>query len=1067
MIGSVLLIIVSWWNFEGITVPLQEKLKTSKPDELVPVNLVLKEQVNYSQLTNSFKMNHVPRKERRIRVIEYAREFNASHHQSEIVSFLKSRKRLGKVGRMHAYILINAISFEATPDVIQEVYKKYKDYIRSIDYDEPGPIETLFDDGRNTVKVDKNNPEKHNAERLMKSSGFTPVTPDQVAWGVQRIRAPELWDMGITGQGVVIANLDTGTNYNHVDLHDHIWVNPGEDLDHDGVVMDPDDINGVDDDGNGYVDDLIGWDFLGNDNDPMDEDGHGSHTAGIMVGDGTAGQHTGVAPDALLMVVRTGLPESNMLQAAEYAVLAGADVISSSLSLKFGWHQPDYATWRQEMEATLAAGVIRANSIGNQGDDLTTHPIPWNIACPGNVPPPWLHPDQTLIGGLAAVLGCGAVDQNDVIKYYSGYGPAAWENIQQYFPSYPHSIPPEYWDYPYDNGNYMGLLKPDVCAPTDVPTTSSSNNTGYYNSFGGTSAATPHLGGSMALLLSVDPNGITPDMLAEALMMGAVDLGPPGKDNRYGAGRLDLVESYYYLLSLLSDSLDPNPPESLTAYSDYTMPTSIHLTWIDPMFYYGGDPLGNDLAGIRIYNADDSTLIADVAPGVEEYTVTGLVDGNFYRFYAVAYTIYDSTSRSSNVASWYAGGHPVPAPPESLTAYSDSTMPTSITLTWNDPTTQLDGTPLDDLAGIRVYDAEADTPIAEVQPGVETYTVTDLTQGSLYRFVVKAFDNETPEHESPASNEASMFAGGAPSGDYLIWDPDPNHSSAPIVDSLLSSLGLNGVYTTTLTNFIDFLDNFGSIWIFVGIYSNNYIIESSSPEATAIANYIENGGNAYLEGGDVWYYDPGVGGYDFGPLFGINPQSDGSGDLQLVQGISGTFTEGMQFYYNGENNWIDHIQPATSSAFSIFSNQSPFYYCGVANDTTHKTVGLSFEIGGLSPQGQYTLRDLIEQISIFFGILTNVKESRPTNNLTLSLLPITPSPATDFAKIRFSLDRKATVSLSIYDGAGRRIERILKGTFEPGYHEVKYNASALSSGVYFLRLDTGKRSLVRKWVKAK
>jgi len=719
------------------------------------------------------------------------------------------------------------------------------------------------------------------------------------------------------------------------------------------------------------------------------------------------------------------------------------------------------------MEATLAAGVIRANSIGNQGDDLNTHPIPWNISAPGNVPPPWLHPDQTLIGGLAAVMGCGAVDQNDVIKYYSGYGPSAWENIQQYYPTYPHPIPPEYWDYPYDNGNYMGLLKPDVSAPTDVPTTSSSSNTGYYSSFGGTSAATPHLGGSMALLLSVDPNGITPDMLAEALMMGAVDLGPPGKDNRYGAGRLDLVESYNYLLTLLADSLDPNPPESLTAYSDYTMPTSIYLTWIDPMFYHGGDPLGNDLAGIRIYNADDSTLVADVAPGVEEYTVTGLVDGTLYRFYAIAYTIYDSTSRSSNTASWYAGGHPTPAPPESLSAYSDSTMPTSIVLTWSDPTTQLDGTPLDDLAGIRVYDADADTPIADVLPGVETYTVTGLTQGSLYRFYVKAFDNETPEHESPASNEATMFAGGAPSGDYLIWDPDPNHSSAPIVDSLLESLGLHGVYTTTLTNFLDFLDNFGSIWIFVGIYSNNYIIESSSPEATAIANYIENGGNAYLEGGDVWYYDPiAQGGYDFGPLFGIDATMDGTGDLQIVQGISGTFTEGMQFYYTGENNWIDHIQPSIPSAFNILSNQSPFYYCGVANDTTHKTVGLSFEIGGLTQQGQYSLRDLIEQISLFFGILTSVEESPSMDNLRLSLLPVAPSPASNVVKIRFSIDRESPVSLFVYDGSGRRIEKILSGTLEPGYHEIRYNASALSSGVYFLRLNAGDRSLVRKWVKA-
>jgi len=122
-----------------------------------------------------------------------------------------------------------------------------------------------------------------------------------------------------------------------------------------------------------------------------------------------------------------------------------------------------------------------------------------------------------------------------------------------------------------------------------------------------------------------------------------------------------------------------------------------------------------------------------------------------------------------------------------------------------------------------------------------------------------------------------------------------------------------------------------------------------------------------MEGGDVWYYDPGIGGYNFAPLFGINPVADGYGDLSTIQGVSGTFTEGMSFSYEGENNYIDHID-ATGSGFVIFSNLSPSYNCGVANDAgIYKTVGTSFEIGGLQ-DGIYpsTKENLVASIMGFF-----------------------------------------------------------------------------------------------------
>jgi len=288
-----------------------------------------------------------------------------------------------------------------------------------------------------------------------------------------------------------------------------------------------------------------GWDFLGADNDPMDQDGHGTACAGIVAGDGTSGLQTGVAPDATVMALRAGGSESVMWAASDFAIVNGCDAISSSMSWKYP-SSPDYVGWRDQAVAELAAGVTRANSIGNQGNQPGSYPIPYNIATPGNCPPAWLHPDQILAGDVSSTMGCGAVDQSDVILDYSGRGPAAWERGD---------FPPYYQDYPYNNGVDMGLLKPDVCAPTDVRTLSYVNPTGYITGFGGTSAATPHLGGAMCLVLSADTT-LTPEAVQQKIQMNAVELGAPGKDNVYGAGRIDVfaaITSNLYSMVTLQD----------------------------------------------------------------------------------------------------------------------------------------------------------------------------------------------------------------------------------------------------------------------------------------------------------------------------------------------------------------------------------------------------------------------------------------------------------------------------------------------------------------------------------
>ncbi|MBP5342461.1 S8 family serine peptidase [bacterium] len=123
---------------------------------------------------------------------------------------------------------------------------------------------------------------------------------------------------------VVVAIIDTGVDYNHLDLRNNIWTNSGEIPN-----------NGVDDDGNGYVDDYYGWDCVGNDNDPMDDNGHGTHVAGIVAAENNAFGTVGVAFNCKVMCIKAGnstgyFNNSDIAEAIQYAYMNGASVINMS-----------------------------------------------------------------------------------------------------------------------------------------------------------------------------------------------------------------------------------------------------------------------------------------------------------------------------------------------------------------------------------------------------------------------------------------------------------------------------------------------------------------------------------------------------------------------------------------------------------------------------------------------------------------------------------------------------------------------------------------------------------------
>ncbi|AFZ50895.1 S8 family serine peptidase [Dactylococcopsis salina] len=182
-------------------------------------------------------------------------------------------------------------------------------------------------------------------------------------WAVNMVNAPEVWEQGYTGEGMVVAVLDTGIDRNHPDLFDNIWENSGEIPN-----------NGEDDDGNGFVDDVYGWNFAGNKNDTSDLQGHGTHVAGTIAGRDDGVGVTGVAHNAQIMPVKVLGDDGfgtyqGIANGIVYATQNGADVINMSL----GGPNPSPII-EDAIEYAVDQGVIVISAAGNEAQEEPAAP---------------------------------------------------------------------------------------------------------------------------------------------------------------------------------------------------------------------------------------------------------------------------------------------------------------------------------------------------------------------------------------------------------------------------------------------------------------------------------------------------------------------------------------------------------------------------------------------------------------------------------------------------------------------------------------------------------------------
>ncbi|MCK4307362.1 hypothetical protein KAW50_03940, partial [candidate division WOR-3 bacterium] len=195
-------------------------------------------------------------------------------------------------------------------------------------------------------------------------------------------------------------------------------------------------------------------------------------------------------------------------------------------------------------------------------------------------------------------------------------------------------------------------------------------------------------------------------------------------------------------------------------------------------------------------------------------------------------------------------------------------------------------------------------------------------------------------------------------GDFLVWDPDINYTSGPLLADALWENGYIGDYTQDLSEYRAYLPKYKVIFTCLGIFFCNYTLDSG-PNVDSLCSYLEQGGNLYIEGGNAWHGDT----LTLQEYFHIDFKNEGSNEIDTVTGISGTFTDSMRFNYFGENKSIDRISGG-NGAWTIFTNQPTPYTYGVAfRSGKYNTIGTSFEFGclkdGIAPSTRAILADSI------------------------------------------------------------------------------------------------------------
>ncbi|MBI4548299.1 MAG: choice-of-anchor B family protein [Ignavibacteriae bacterium] len=443
----------------------------------------------------------------------------------------------------------------------------------------------------------------------------------------------------------------------------------------------------------------------------------------------------------------------------------------------------------------------------------------------------------------------------------------------------------------------------------------------------------------------------------------------------------------------------PNIPSAFKAYSDYQTPTSITLTWNDPGTLISGDTLTN----FKIHIYRDGALIAQVDSGVEVFIDTGLILHQRYTYRIRAVTPDDSSS--TVVASAYAGGA---AQPHAATNFSIQDATDGIRLSWKNPSTQIDGTPLNDFASVDIY-----------------------RDGSLYGSI--------PQTSSDTGQLRSYFdtTSGYHLYKLLIQDNEIPSNASAFTDSLLGYGGITFVYNE------DFEQGRGEIFATGGWDTTHSLAFSGN------ASLTESPGGNYPDNSKAYFLTPPVviqpnmvlrfkhiaiiAILDFGF---VEISKDHNKTFSILSGYNSQRYPSLWGDLRADTgDWVAE----TFSLSSYVNDTVIIRFRMLANSTTNA-------------DGWY-----VDDLSIDFA--TDIQEQAVTEiPEAFSLSPNYPNPFNPTTSITYSLPVRSMVTLRIFDLLGQEVATLVNSREEAGFHVMVWdgrnkNSMPLGSGAFLYRLD--------------
>ena len=595
--------------------------------------------------------------------------------------------------------------------------------------------------------------------------------------------------------------------------------------------------------------------------------------------------------------------------------------------------------------------------------------------------------------------------------------------------------------------------------------------------------------------------------------------------NLHGGANLVAIEYWFTQrgYNVTVPLIGPASPTDATAYSDYQTPTSIQLDWIDPQTLANGDTL---LPGeFHIYIERDGVFIDSVAGGTEIYLDSGLNDGQEYDY--LIYAKLDTIGVVSPAVelSWIAGGSPVPNPPEQVAI---SNQGNQILFSWQNSSENIDGTPMDDFAGINLYrDSLLVTSLVRTSADtgrLDSLYYANITPG-FHSWYLTTYDNESPSNESePTITVITPL--NAPVGDLfsILGSPNPAlwyNNNTDINDRALNmpsapyALNLNGkpdgddfieLYPIDISGYV------GSGLVFSYHYQPQGQGNAPEPE-DSLQVYFKNSLGEWIS----------IQGY---PGSSVQPFQQEIIDLQTIPSGNGTFfhdqfqlriqSTGSPSAFTPNDDWfVDNIYLGVPSSLIAASHDSLQFdttqvdstrmlglvvnNLGIENLTVSNILLTNADFSvtptqfnlGSGNQQSLQVSFTPSQAGFSSGLLRVISNDPVPDTLDIYLsgigegvsgiediatLPKTfevhqnfPNPFNPTTTINFELPRSSAVKLVVYNLVGQRVRTLVNSQIEAGRHRVIWDGRndsgfSVASGIYIYRFEAENYSKVMKMI---